>query len=181
MTQTAISTTKEQFLNSLKIEPKTVFILRGCPGSGKTTLSDELTAKFYGGAIWHSGQGWIGCVSADQWHCDRNGKYNWKPERVKWAHDCCFNSFRSDLAEPECKATIVDNTNTARWEFQPYADLAKDYGWKVVVVTILSDPEVAGPRNIHGVPQDRVHAMYNRLMNSLNDMDPQWVHVIVNQ
>ena len=50
---------------------------------------------------------------------------------------------------------LVDNTNTMKWEYENYVLLAELEGYKVEVITVPFDPEMAEvyhERNTHGVP-----------------------------
>jgi hypothetical protein len=58
----------------LKDTNKILYLIRGIPGSGKSSLAKSLGGKH---------------VEADMYHLDENGNYNWKPVDVKKAHEWC--------------------------------------------------------------------------------------------
>lgn len=93
-----------------------ILILRGKPGSGKTTIVN----RFY------LGKGWIS-VSADDYftHFDAHRAktyYSFEPSKLQDAHDAAYK--RALNALKNGVNVIVDNTNRCIWEFQKYLDLA---------------------------------------------------------
>jgi len=91
------------------------------------------------------------------------------------AHDSCKDSFtrailtslqRADSAANTSRVVVVDNTNTQRWEYEPYQDIAAKYGCLVRVLEMTcSDAGTAfrmGQRNSHGVPPSKVVSMFLR-------------------
>jgi adenylate kinase family enzyme len=54
---------------------KTIYIVRGCPGSGKSTF-----AKTLGGIH----------IEADQYFVDADGNYNFDGSKIKNAHAWCL-------------------------------------------------------------------------------------------
>ena len=74
---------------------------------------------------------------------------------------------------------VVPNTNTQRWEFQPYLDLASKFGYRVTVLSIFdggaTDQELLG-RNTHGVPLDAISDMRERFEHDWKNADvrPPW-------
>ena len=88
-------------------QPK-LLILRGSPGSGKTTLA---TSKF---------DGWKIC-SADDFFTDKNGKYKFDGRQLQLAHDSCYQ--RTVAALEQGVNVVVDNTNKSIWEFKRYLSI----------------------------------------------------------
>ena len=106
------------------IEPmkKELIIIRGCPSSGKSFIANEL--------IGETGQ----AFSADDYHIDPiTGKYNWKPENVRNAHQ--WNHKRIEKAIKEgVSPIIIDNTHVSKWELislKPLIQKAQQSGYNV--------------------------------------------------
>lgn len=88
---------------------KQLIIMRGLPGSGKSTL-----AKTFGGVI----------CSADQYFTDFFGRYKFDASKLTEAHEACFRKAEKAMSKG-VKKLIVDNTNTRKWEFEPYLAIAE--------------------------------------------------------
>lgn len=139
--------------------PTTVIIMRGPSGSGKTTLAEKIYNNFEGMNK--------KILSADNYHIDVDGNYNWKPENIKAAHLDCYSKFlmacgisyqlnqddgiRGRKEEP-C-LIMVDNTNIKQWEFEKYVAIAKQLGFEIRYEIPEGDwiAEELAERNSHGV------------------------------
>ena len=122
---------------------KTIYIVRGCPGSGKSTF-----AKTLGGIH----------IEADQYFVDADGNYNFDGSKIKNAHAWCLDNVKTNMAAGRDKI-VVSNTFTQEWEFQPYLELAKEYGYKTFTIIVEN---YHGGINQHNVPEDKVEQMKNR-------------------
>lgn len=122
---------------------KNLVIVRGIPGCGKTTF-----AKLLGRAI----------CTADDWHTDREGNYNWKPENVAKAHEWCKRKCKRFM-KAGISTVIVANTSTQEKEFVPYIMMAKNYGYKIHTVIVENRH---GGVNEHGVPDETIKKMTDR-------------------
>lgn len=131
---------------------KEVFLLRGLPGSGKSTVALSLLHGFTN--AFH--------VEADQYFTDHDGNYNFNPNVLKNAHDDCLARFKAILREnvfaSHCRV-IVSNTSTRLWEFQEYKTLAEQAGFRVHVLIVENWD---GRRNTHDVPHTSLVAMQKR-------------------
>ena len=126
---------------------KTLYIVRGVPGSGKSTF-----AKSIGGIH----------IEADQFFMI-NGKYNFDITKLKLAHKYCQNQteawMKTDGAQVNNDKIVVSNTFTQEWEMKPYFELAEKYGY--IVFTVIVENR-HGRKNIHDVPEDKVQQMKDR-------------------
>jgi len=122
---------------------KTLYIVRGLPGSGKSTFAKQLTSNVF---------------EADHYFYDNDGNYNFNPSEIKEAHKECQQSVGYAM-ESGIPKIAVSNTFTQEWEMSPYFELAEKHGYKVFV-TIVENRH--GGKNVHGVPDDKVEIMKNR-------------------
>jgi predicted kinase len=116
---------------------KTVIIMRGVSGSGKTTYVRE----HYPGAT---------VVSADDYFT-KDGAYCFNPAALDEAHADCFRRFIYAL-ENGAPTVVVDNTNATAAQVSPYALGARAFGYEVRIITLQVHPETAFERNVHGAP-----------------------------
>ena len=121
-----------------------LLILRGLPGAGKSTFASYLK-KMYGFKV----------VEADMFMVDEEGKYKFDPSRLKECHQKCRDLVKQYLMEGE--NIVVCNTNTQRWEFQPYIDMGTA-AYYIVKEHVLR----TNFGNIHGVPPEKVEVMRKR-------------------
>lgn len=126
---------------------KTLILLRGLPGSGKSTF-----AKTLGGIH----------IEADQYFME-NGEYKFDASKLKYAHQYCQSQTQAwmshDGTQVNADKIVVSNTFTQEWEMVPYFGLAKDYGYRVVCLIVENRH---GGVNEHGVPADKLEQMKNR-------------------
>ncbi len=122
---------------------KNLIIIRGIPGSGKNSFAD-----IQGRAI----------CTADDYHTDLNGNYNWKPQNVGKAHAWCQRKCERFLKR-EISPTIVANTSTTERELKPYFDLGKKYGYKIFSIIVENRH---GGKNTHNVPEETIEKMEKR-------------------
>lgn len=126
-----------------------LYLIRGVPGSGKTTLAHNLRIAFE-----RSGEDSVVC-EADDYMMDEDGKYKFDPSKLPYCHQECFERAK-DVLEGGGIA-IVSNTFTRVWEMQKYLDLARDLDVKVTVLTCEGNYG-----NTHGVPDHVVRKMRER-------------------
>ena len=135
------------------MEEKVLYIVRGLPGSGKSTFAEKLV-----------GADFLVC-EADKYFINKDtGEYNFDPSKIKEAHKYCQNlveTYMSDslVNDQWYRQIAVSNTFTQEWEMQPYFDLAKKYDYTVFVVIVENRH---GGKNVHGVPDDKLEIMKNR-------------------
>ncbi len=152
---------------------KTLIMVRGISGCGKTTLADIL----YDGLRYDVIAGWCGVVSADDYFVDKDGVYQFDPSKLPDAHAQCQG--RAQSAMEIGADIIVHNTFTQRWEMEPYLLMADEYGYRVSVVSLYdggcTDEELA-ERNSHGVPLEGISRMRERYEHDwkVGDTRPPW-------
>jgi predicted kinase len=132
-----------------------LILLRGLPGSGKTTLAKIILQ------LRSTDEPEI--LSADDFFEDKEGDYNFDPTKLKEAHNYC--QFRCSERMRQQKAKIVvANTFTQEWEMDEYFKMAERYNYRVHTVVVENRH---GNENIHGVPEDKLQQMKNRFQVKL--------------
>ena len=122
------------------------YIMRGVPGSGKSTVAKLLKGKH--GAIY----------STDNYFC-KEGVYYFNPTHLERYHRENFNAF-SFAVKHGIHVVICDNTNVKLEHYEPYARVAREAGYLVVIVILPHpDPHVAAMGNEHGVPEYSIRKM----------------------
>ena len=126
---------------------KTLFILRGVPGCGKTTLAESLEGVYF---------------EADKFFMV-NGEYKFDYTKLKQAHDLCRHSTEAAMNMGH-ERVIVSNTFTTEEQMQPYLDLAKEYKYRVVSLIVENRHD---NKSIHDVPEETLIQMESKLRNSI--------------
>ena len=123
-----------------------LLLVRGLPGSGKSTFGQQMEYKTQG--LFHH-------VETDMYFLGPNGEYEFNPDALGKAHHWCQEETRTKLM---CHASvIVTNTFSRHWEMQPYIRMAESYGHNVNIVTMTGQYQ-----NIHNVPQEVIDKMRAR-------------------
>ena len=117
-----------------------LFIIRGLPGSGKTTLAKELNAMCH--------------YEADMWFEHSNGGV-FDKTKLKAAHAWCLEMTHNALANYH--DVVVTNTFTRHWEYAPYLNLATEYNCQVFVIIANGNF-----KSTHSVPEETIQAMRAR-------------------
>ncbi len=128
-----------------------LFLVRGLPGSGKSSFATH---------IWNE----YAVCEADKFFYDKEGNYNFDPTKLKEAHDWCKNEVETRMIDHQNNGQYypeiaVSNTFTQEWEMKDYYDLAEKYGYKIVSLIVENRH---GGKNVHGVPDDKLEIMKNR-------------------
>lgn len=131
---------------------KNLILLRGLPGSGKSTTAGLLGASGAGTAHFE----------ADMYFMV-DGKYKFDATKLKDAHQWCQNSVEHAMllnhTTGHNSKIIVSNTFTQEWEMKPYYELAERYGYRVYSLIVENRH---GGVNKHGVPEEKLEQMKNR-------------------
>ncbi|KAM8977618.1 NEDD4-binding protein 2-like 1 [Pelodytes ibericus] len=129
-----------------------IYLLRGLPGSGKTSLARKLKRDFPSALVF----------STDDFFIMEDGSYLYNHDLLQEAHK--WNQKRARKAMNRGKTPIIiDNTNIQAWEMKPYAVMALENEYKV----LFREPETSwkftvrelARRNSHGVPREKIQRM----------------------
>jgi predicted kinase len=131
---------------------KTVIILRGLPGAGKTTLAETIMI----------GREAVHC-EADQYFTQPDGTYQFNSEKLFDAHEQCRKKFHEAI-ERSVELVIVSNTSTMEWEMAGYLELAEQFGYRVFSLIVENRH---GGKNVHDCPEEKVEIMRDRFQFSL--------------
>jgi predicted kinase len=138
---------------------KTMMILRGVSGSGKSTYAQRVMSRL--GRMFHYTT--VKC-SADDFFMVK-GEYKFNPRMLGRAHEFSKDKARKAL-RGGIDLVVIDNTNTQAWEYEPYVTMAKDNGYRVVFRVIGKFDSVSldlyATRNTHGVPREAINRMASR-------------------
>ncbi|MGZ3883549.1 MAG: ATP-binding protein [Bacteroidia bacterium] len=120
-------------------------LLRGLPGSGKTTLAVELSER-----------GKYSVFSVDDYFTDpATGAYNFEFDKNHLAYKRCEENTRRSMEQGMPKI-FVDNTFTLEWELEPYFKLASEFDYRVFVLTVENRHD---GKNIHDISDEQLTKM----------------------
>jgi predicted kinase len=125
------------------MKDKILYIVRGIPGSGKSTFAKTLTENH---------------VEADMYFLDDRSVYVFDATKLKDAHKWC-QTIVEEWMESEQEKIAVSNTFTQEWEMETYFEMAKKYDY--IVFTIVVENRHNG-LNQHSVPEDKIQIMKDR-------------------
>ena len=137
-----------------------VIIIRGIPGSGKSTFSNKLINE-----IKAKGE------DAKDFEADnffmKDGKYKFNPSLLYFAHCWCFNHFKKyiETTGEKTRTAIVSNTFTTMKEVKKYLDYVHQNGIQCIVFRMNSQHQ-----NIHDVPEEVLKIMTDRFQEIPNEI-----------
>ena len=131
--------------------PKTLVLIRGLPGSGKTTLAKAYLSFFTKGLLpWDRLRG--AHFEADMFFY-RDGKYQYDPKLLEVAQRQCLAQAEAAMRD-NMHLIVVSNNFIRLWEMEPYIAIANACGYKVQEI-IMNAPFP----NVHGVPAEVIEKM----------------------
>lgn len=118
-----------------------LILIRGVPGTGKSTLARAICANVY---------------ETDDFFVNSSGEYHFDPTNLSSYHR--LNQVRVKQGMNAGQETIVvSNTFSQVWEMQPYIDMARESDYELIVIAL-----VGLHPNVHDVPQTVIDAMTER-------------------
>lgn len=127
-----------------------LILVRGWPGSGKTTFAEKLHLEYIRKGIIAV------CVAADDHMVNKIGNYEFNRDLLKTAHNKCQRYTRTFLSDGLDAPVIVHNTFIKLWEMEPYLKMAEELGVPVEIYKCSGNFQ-----NVHGVPDTKVRQMKN--------------------
>jgi hypothetical protein len=128
----------------------TLTLIRGLPGSGKTTLAKKLKTIL----SVH--------FEADMWFEKPTG-YHFDFTHLSEAHDWCRRETDESLYYK--LDVIVSNMFTTMWELKPYFDIAKKHG---IIPNVILCQNIFG--SIHNTPVDVFEKMKVRFIYNIQEL-----------
>lgn len=155
---------------------QSLILMRGIPGSGKSTMAREIASTAAGRVV---------IASADDYFLVRDGDatvYRFDASKLRCAHRDCYRKVL-DAVIGSVETVVVDNTNTKLQDIVPYVEIAFAYGydlefaeprtpWWLSVRPHLEGKKresdlrqharVFAKKNTHGVPEEAILKMLKR-------------------
>jgi predicted kinase len=124
---------------------KTLYLLRGLPGAGKSTLASQLSDVHF---------------EADMYFTNESGQYFFNPSNLRKAHAWCRSAVENAMILNHTSGIneriVVSNTFTQGWEMEAYYEMAETYGYRVFSLIVENRH---GGKNIHGAPENKIEEM----------------------
>jgi predicted kinase len=133
---------------------KNLYLLRGIPGAGKSTLAKQLGDSHF---------------ETDTFFMVE-GEYKFDSTKLRKAHEWCQTQIELAMINNHITAgldnsdIVVSNTFTQAWEMDAYNELAKQYGYRVFSIIVENRH---GGVNQHNVPEDKLQMMKERFEFSI--------------
>lgn len=140
----------EQLTNPELAGKKIVYIMRGVPGSGKSTVAKEIAHP-------------DGVIHSTDTKFIENGRYRFNGSMLEKYHKENFEEFCESLKEGK-PIVILDNTNIKEWHYKGetknYVEAAKENGYVVRIVEMpFPNPDDAEKWNAHGVSKEIIERL----------------------
>ena len=122
-----------------------MILLRGLPGSGKSSLAALLSEK-----------GKYPVYSIDAYFTDPvSGVYQFDFRQNHLAYKQCEKDALQSIKTGVPKI-IIDHTFTLEWEMEPYFNMASANNYQIFVMTVENRH---GGKNIHGISENQIEKM----------------------
>ena len=121
-----------------------LILLRGLPGSGKSTMAKVLSEDKYP------------VFSVDDFFTDKKTKvYAFEHAQNHLAYKQCEENTKNAMAKSLAKI-FVAHTFTLDWEIEPYLKLASEFNYRIYVLTV---EKYHLNKNIHDISDEQLQKM----------------------
>lgn len=154
-----------------------MIIMRGLPGSGKSTKAKELLKTLGEDAI---------ICSADNYFINtKTGEYEWDASKLNLAHKHCYTT--ADQALKNGVDVIIDNTNIRIRDVKRYISLANEYSVMVDIEESgtywAKDIDECFNNGTHNVPKEVIEHMsiqFNKCSVEFvqDDDSDNWINIL---
>ena len=130
---------------------KVLILLRGLPGSGKSTFANYMFSN--------------NIFEADKYFYDEFGNYNFDASKLDLAHKWCQDQVIVAMTEnllsngKYYSEIVVSNTSTTEKELKPYLDLAMTYNYDIISLIVENRH---GNSSVHNLPAETIEKMRKR-------------------
>ena len=125
-------------------------LIRGLPGSGKSSLAKKLVGFKH--------------LEADMFWGD---EYKFEKARIREAHEWCNQKTRYWLS---CGNVVVSNTFTTKDELRPYFEIAKEFN---IIPSVFTCRGSFG--SVHNVPFEILELMKGRFEYNISDLYEEFI------
>ena len=153
-------------LTQLEQGLRVLVVLRGLPGSGKSSLAARLLRLAGIGQTFSTDDFFV-----------QLGRF--QPERLSEAHGWNQGRAQTALRAGE-QLVVIDNTHTMAWEMRPYITMGVENGYQIHLLEPNTpwrfNPKQLAAKNSHGVPRPKIQLMLDRYERDLKveSLAAQW-------
>lgn len=141
-----------------KLNKKTLIIVRGIPGSGKSTFANKLKNYF-------EEHGYHGDTFESDSFFVKNGVYKFNPKLLYLAHKICYDKVFNNLEKENVDFSIVANTFILKSDVKKYREHAEELGYDVMIFRMTNKF-----KDVHEVPEETLQKMRESICNIDNEI-----------